>query len=91
MARPHSIPNAWNNLEMFILNNCLSGIIIHAKNVKPNETLFHISTKVRLSYVLSSKATYFGLPNTYLNILFSEITTLLEPFFHMEYLVDKTI
>ena len=44
-----------------------------------------------LTFDLSSKATDLGLPHTYLNIFFSEITWLFELKFHMKYSVDKAM
>ena len=48
---------------------------------------FYISSKGQAD--LSPKATYFGLPHTYLNIFFSEIIWLFVLKFHMEYSADK--
>ena len=86
------MPLYWKNLEMFIfLCNCLSEIIILAKNVKTIETLVYISTKGQADLDLSSNATHIGLPYTYLIIFFSEFTGQFELKFHMEYSADKTI
>ena len=46
--------------------------------------LFYISTKGQVD--LSSKATHFGLPQTYLKVFFSEITRPFELKFDMEYI-----
>ena len=75
-------------LNFHVSINVKAEIIILPRKVESNKTMVLIP-KVKLPFDLSSKATHFGLPQTYQNIFFSENTELFELKFHMEYSFEK--